>query len=262
MSLIEVRELSFRYPGRIDETLNKVSLSLDRGKFVSLLGPNGSGKSTLALILAGLKEESGGSISLSREERRTLCRIVFQNPDNQIIGETVEEDVAFGPENLNLPTCEIRERVDEALQAVSLYEKRYDSPNSLSGGEKQRLAVASALALKPQVLILDEATSMLDRKSSLSLVDLLGRECREHGLSVLFITHHTHEALNSDNIYIINNGNIVISGKPQDVLKYDILDANSLPIPYSIEVSHALGLGDALTLTELKDKILRRVRND
>lgn len=262
MSLIEVRELSFRYPGRIDETLNKVSLSLDRGKFVSLLGPNGSGKSTLALILAGLKEESGGSISLSREERRTLFRIVFQNPDNQIIGETVEEDVAFGPENLNLPTCEIRERVDEALQAVSLYEKRYDSPNSLSGGEKQRLAVASALALKPQVLILDEATSMLDRKSSLSLVDLLGRECREHGLSVLFITHHTHEALNSDNIYIINNGNIVISGKPQDVLKYDILDANSLPIPYSIEVSHALGLGDALTLTELKDKILRRVRND
>ncbi len=260
MSLLEVRGLSYRYSGSLSNALNNIYLSVGEGEFVSLLGPNGSGKSTLALILAGLRDESGGSINLTFEERRSLCGIVFQNPDNQIVGETVEEDVAFGPENLNLTQSEIRKRVDNSLHIVSLYEKRYDSPSSLSGGEKQRLAVASALALRPHVLILDEATSMLDRKNSEKILEILKSECREHGLSVIYITHHTYETVFSDRIYILNDGQIVKNGSPSDVLKYEILKENNLPVPYPVEVSHGLGLENALTLTELEKMILERVK--
>ena len=260
MALLDAINITYRYPGGTETVLGGVSLEVGKGEFVSLLGRNGSGKSTLALILSGLLEEDGGECSLSREERRSICRIVFQNPDNQIVGETVEEDTAFGPENLSLPSSEIRERTDEALRSVGLYEKRYDSPYSLSGGEKQRLSIAGALALKPQILILDEASSMLDRASIDSILTLIRRECRENGLSVLYITHHTEEAVSSDRVYILDKGKIVENGKPEEVLTYDTLTRYSLPVPYALSLSHAVGLGDCLTLEDAVKKIKERMK--
>lgn len=262
MERLEVSSLSYRYPGGAHNALSSICLSIGKGEFISLLGPNGSGKSTLALILAGLKKESGGRINLSEDERRRKVRIVFQNPDNQIIGETVEEDVAFGPENLNLTQNEIRERVDEALKSVGLYEKRHLPPSSLSGGERQKEAVASALALRPDILVLDEASSMLDKKSSQNILKILRKECREHKKSVVYITHHTDETILSDRIYILNKGRIIKSGTPEETLQYDILTQNNLSVPYPVEVAWKLGLGKSLTLSDLKEKIIERIKHD
>lgn len=261
MALIEVSSLSYQYPGRENKALSDISLSIKEGEFISVLGPNGSGKSTLALILAGLKKESGGKVSLTPEERRKKVRIVFQNPDNQIIGETVEEDVAFGPENLNLPQNEIRERVDDALKRVGLYEKRHLSPHNLSGGEKQKEAIASAMALHPEILVLDEASSMLDSKSAENILEFLLNECREKKTAVIYITHHTEETIFSDRIYILNNGTIIKSGKPEEVLTYDNLTQNNLTVPYSVGVAWRLGLENSLTLRELEKKILERLEH-
>ncbi len=262
MERLEVSSLSYRYPGGAHDALCNISLSIGKGEFISLLGPNGSGKSTLALILAGLRKESGGRINLSQDERRREVRIVFQNPDNQIIGETVEEDVAFGPENLSLSQREIRERVDEALKRVGLYDKRELTPSSLSGGERQKEAIASALALRPDILVLDEASSMLDKKSTENILEILRNECREHKRSVLYITHHTNETILSDRIYILNNGRIIKSGTPEETLNYETLHLNNLSVPYPAEVAWKLGLGNVLTLSTLKEKILERIKHD
>lgn len=260
MALIEVSSLSYKYPSSSHNALDNISLSVDKGEFISLIGANGSGKSTLALILAGLKKESGGMVNLTPGERREKVRIVFQNPDNQIIGETVEEDVAFGPENLNLNQREIRERVDDALSRVGLYEKRHHSPSSLSGGERQKEAVASALALRPDVLVLDEASSMLDRRSAENILEILRKECREHRMSVVYITHHTDETILSDRIYILNNGRITKSGKPEEVLQYETLTQNNLSLTYPVEVAWRLRLGNPLTLSQLETTILERLK--
>ncbi len=262
MALLNARDITFRYPGGTENVLDGVSLEVEKGEFVSLLGPNGSGKSTLALILSGLLAETGGECSLTRKERRSVCRIVFQNPDNQIVGETVEEDTAFGPENLSLPPSEIRERTDEALRSAGLYEKRFLSPYSLSGGEKQRLAIAGALALRPRLLILDEASSMLDRASIESVLTIIRRNCRENGLGVIYITHHTDEAVLSDRVLILDKGKIAADGKPENVLAYDILRRFSLPVPYALQLSHSLKIGDCLTLEDVEKKIRERVSDD
>lgn len=253
---LETENLSFSYCGK--PVLQDVSVSVESGSFTALLGPNGSGKSTLALILAGLMKESGGTLSLTQAERRSLCRIVFQNPDNQIIGESVEEDTAFGPENLNLPPGEIRLRVDEALSACSLIDRKKDSPRSLSGGERQRLALASVLALRPEFLILDEASSMLDRRSIDDILAIIRRECRERGLGVLYITHHTEEVVDADRVYILSRGMIAASGTPEEVLTYDNLTTSSLSLPYVLSLSHSLGLEECLTLEALASAVVRK----
>ncbi len=260
MASLTVKGLTFRYPGGKESLLKDVTLSLSKGEFVSLIGPNGSGKSTLALILSGLLEEDGGECSLTREERRSLCRIVFQNPDNQIVGETVEEDTAFGVENLSLVPSEIRRRVDEALEAVTLLGKKDMSPSSLSGGEKQRLAIAGALALKPDFLILDEASSMLDRPSISSILNLLREYCKAGKLGVLYITHHTEETVLSDRVYIMKDGRIKEEGMPEETLTYDTLVENGLPVPYALSLSHELGTGECLTIEKLEEEIKGRVR--
>lgn len=260
MAHLSVKDLTYSYPRSTSSVLSGVTLTLEKGEFVSLLGPNGSGKSTLSLILSGLLEETGGKCSLTLKERRRLCRIVFQNPDNQIVGETVEEDTAFGAENLCLPPLEIRRRVDEALDAVGLGEYKDRSPSSLSGGEKQRLAIAGALALKPDFLILDEASSMLDRASISSILSLLRRECSTENIGVLYITHHTEETVLSDRVYIMKDGRIKEEGKPEHVLRYDILRRNNLPLFYALRLSHDLDVGPSLTLESLKDEIVRRIR--
>lgn len=255
---LEAENLSFSYGGK--PVLQDVSITVESGSFTALLGPNGSGKSTLALILAGLGKEDGGRVNLTLSERRALCRIVFQNPDNQIIGESVEEDAAFGPENQRLRKEEIRLRVDEALSICSLSQKRKDSPHSLSGGERQRLALASVLALKPDFLILDEASSMLDRRSIEDILSILRRECRERKLGVLYITHHTEEVVQADRVYILNGGRITSSGRAEEVLTYDNLTSSSLSLPYALFLSHSLGLRECLTLDEAASEIAENVK--
>ena len=254
---LETENLSFSYGGK--PVLQDVSVSVESGSFTALLGPNGSGKSTLALILAGLLKEDAGSVSLTQAERRSLCRIVFQNPDNQIIGESVEEDTAFGPENLSLPPEEIRMRVDEALSACALIDRKKDSPRSLSGGERQRLALASVLALRPEFLILDEASSMLDRRSIDDILAIIRRECSERGLGVLYITHHTEEVVEADRVYILSGGRITSSGTPEEVLTYDNLTFSSLSLPYALSLSHSLGLEECLTLDKIASAVVRKV---
>ena len=254
---LETENLSFSYGGK--PVLQDVSISVESGSFTALLGPNGSGKSTLALILAGLMNEDGGTVSLTQAERRALCRIVFQNPDNQIIGESVEEDTAFGPENLNLPPEEIRLRVDEALSVCSLIDRKKDSPRSLSGGERQRLALASVLALRPEFLILDEASSMLDRRSIDDILAIIRRECYERGLGVLYITHHTEEVVDADRVYVLSGGRITSSGTPEEVLTYDNLTSSSLSLPYALSLSHSLGLEECLTLDKIASAVVRKV---
>ena len=261
MAILDVKNLSFSYPGSKKSVLESVSLHVEKGEFISILGENGSGKSTLSLILSGLLEETGGKINFTREERREKCRVVFQNPDNQIIGETVEEDVAFGAENLNLERMEIEKRVSEALMSVNLLSKRDTSPYALSGGEKEREAIASVLVLHPEILILDEVTSMLDKKNRDSILSLLRKEKEKSGLSIIHITHHTEEAVFSDRVYILSEGKIKKEGSPRTVLTYPILSSFSLSIPYAVEASYKLQLEPCLTIMELKEKIEEEVRN-
>lgn len=259
MKVIEVENLSFSYPGSGKKILKNVSLKIEKGEAVALIGPNGSGKSTLGLIVSSLLRGYEGKITPPDEERRMLCRIVFQNPDNQIIGETVEEDVAFTPENLNYDCDKIRELVERALKITRLEEKRYHKPSSLSGGERQREAVASAIAVPPMLLILDEAGSMLDRKSMDYIFSILFEECRKGDLSLLYITHNTEEAALADRVYILNDGVMVKEGKPEDVLTYKTLTQNHLSLPYALALSHELGLSETLSLSLLADEIEGRL---
>ncbi len=256
-----MRNISFSYPRCSSCALKDVSIDIEKGEFVTLLGANGSGKSTLSLILAGLLEEDSGFSSIAVEERRRRCRIVFQNPESQIIGSTVEKDVAFGPENLLLPSSEIRKRTDEALFKVGLHDKRYSSPRSLSGGEKQKLAFASVLALESEIIILDEVTAFLERQSAHDILSGIKRECTGEGKTVILVTHSVEEALLSDRVFIMDGGKTVMSGKPRDILTYSLIARIGLVAPFALYLSHELGLERCLTVGELSDGISRRLQN-
>lgn len=258
MKVIKVENLSFSYPKSGRKILSSVSLEMKKGEFAAVLGPNGSGKSTLSLILSGLLTGYDGKITPSDDIRRRECRIVLQNPDNQIIGESVEEDVAFMPENLNYESGDIKSAVERALEMTNLLDKRYLSPFSLSGGERQREAVASALSILPSLLILDESGSMLDNRARENILSILKKECRKGNLSLLYITHNTDEVIDADRVYILNDGVIKEEGRPEDVLTYDILTKNNIELPYTVALSHALGLDETLSLNRLADEITER----
>ena len=234
----------------VESAVNDVSFQVSEGEFVAILGPNGSGKSTLAKhINALLTPESGtvwvDGIDTAEEEMvweiRRRVGMVFQNPDNQLVHNVVEEDVGFGPENLGVPSEEIRERVDDALSRVGMYQERKESPNNLSGGQKQRVAVAGVLAMKPRCIVLDEATAMLDpsgRQEVLRAVRELNK--REH-ITVLWITHYMEEVTEADNIIVMDGGEIVLSGPPGKVLpNVDILKKHRLEAPQAALLAHAL----------------------
>lgn len=234
----------------VESAVNDVSFQVSEGEFVAILGPNGSGKSTLAKhINALLTPESGtvwvDGIDTAEEEMvweiRRRVGMVFQNPDNQLVHNVVEEDVGFGPENLGVPSEEIRERVDDALSRVGMYQERKESPNNLSGGQKQRVAVAGVLAMKPRCIVLDEATAMLDpsgRQEVLRAVRELNK--REH-ITVLWITHYMEEVTEADNIIVMDGGEIVLSGPPGEVLpNVDILKKHRLEAPQAALLAHAL----------------------
>ncbi len=261
-AFIELRNVCFEYKLNGPEVLravDNVTMFIERGSHVAILGRNGSGKSTLARLISGLEMPVSGSVSVSglihdgagdSLEIRRKCGIVFQNPDNQIIGTTVEEDVAFGPENLGVPREEMIIRIDKALESVGLSDKKKSAPHLLSGGQKQKLAIAGILAMDPECFILDEATSMLDPSARKEFISLVTSLVKERGMTVLNITHDMEEAVLADHVYIMTDGAIIAQGHPS--LVFDdimLLRDNGLDVPVHIEVAQKVSDITGITRT-------------
>ena len=278
--MLQTEHLSFTYPAEEGQTstvaLEDVSLSIERGSFVVVLGHNGSGKSTLAKHMNAVLLPSGGTVYVegmdTRDEAMLLeirrrVGMVFQNPDNQIVANVVEEDVAFAPENLGVPSEEIRRRVDDALAAVGMSEFTRHAPHLLSGGQKQRVAIAGVIAMAPECIVLDEATAMLDpagRREVLSAIRTLNQE---RGITVVLITHHMDEAMDADRLIVMNDGKLVIDGAPAEVFtQVEALRAMGLAAPDTVELLYGLRQGgmdvplDALTVDECADAICKALR--
>ena len=277
MEMIKTQDLAFTYPGTEDQmntrALRGVDVTIERGSFVVILGHNGSGKSTLAKTFNAVLLPSGGKVyvegmdtmdeSLLLEIRRRVG-MVFQNPDNQIVANVVEEDVAFAPENLGVPSAEIRKRVDDALEAVGMTQFVKHAPHLLSGGQKQRIAIAGVLAMKPECIVLDEATAMLDplgRREVLAAVEKLNRE---QGITVVLITHHMNEAEYADRVIVMNDGLVVMDGKPREVFtRKKELEDIGLAVPDTVSLLFSLreaGMDvpvDAITVEECADVIAK-----
>lgn len=261
-SIIKIEDLRFGYEGR--EVLRGVSLNVARGEWLALLGANGSGKSTLARHLNGLLTASAGRVEVNGREvseyarvqdLRRLVGIVFQNPDNQIVGNSVEEDTAFGPENLGVPRDEMRRRIARALERCGLAGLEQRDPNELSGGQKQRLAIAGALAVEPQVLILDEATSMLDPVGRAEVLGLLG-ELHRDGLTIIMITHDMSEVLLADRAVVLLDGGVELAGVPQEIFaRGDDLARCHIELPPVTELGNRLGYPGCCDLDELIGRI-------
>ncbi|MEG2687960.1 MAG: energy-coupling factor transporter ATPase [Clostridia bacterium] len=242
MSQIELKGVSYSYSlgeGRSIKALKNLSFSIEKGEFVALTGMNGSGKSTLAKLLNGLFVPSAGVVSIDGKdtadeattfEVRKCAGMVFQNPDNQMVATIIEDDIAFGPENLGVPRAEIETRLAAALDAVGMTEYRLKTASKLSGGQKQRIAIAGVLAMQPQILILDEATSMLDPAGRLEVMDI-AKKLNESGITIINITHNMEEAALSDRIIVLKNGKIAIDGKPKDVFSSGLLEQCGLMLP-------------------------------
>lgn len=247
---LEIKNLSFKYRHNSKETLKKINLSVEKGKWLSILGRNGSGKTTLIKLAAGLLENSSkGSIKIFDQEVNQAnfasikehIGMVFQNPDNQFVGPTVQDDVAFGLENKSIERNEMIERVNSALKDVEMIEFANREPNSLSGGQKQRVALASVLALQPDIVILDEATSMLDPKGRKSLLKLVQKLRSQYKITVIAITHDIQEIEQSDQVIIIDGGKKKLEGKPAKILIEDEkLESFGLEVPFTRRVRKRL----------------------
>ncbi|MBQ1297700.1 MAG: ATP-binding cassette domain-containing protein, partial [Clostridiales bacterium] len=243
--------------------LDGISVTIEKGSYTAILGSNGSGKSTLAKIIDILEVPDSGKVVIFGKDAsddnlfwdiRAHCCCVFQNPDNQIVGTIVEEDVAFGPENLGVPNPELRERVDQALKDVGLYEYRHRETTALSGGQKQKLAIAGALAMQPDILILDEATAMLDPSSRDDFLTLVEKMRVEKGLTLITITHDMTEALRCDKLVIVNKGKAVMEGRPEEIFLSDNLWDYGLkrPVKYNFAFEIAKLTGSTLTKEDLR----------
>jgi len=249
--IIRAEHVSFRY---LDEqaqlVLDDVSVDITPGQFVAVLGHNGSGKSTLAKHMNAVLLPSGGAVWVhgmdTRNEEhlydiRQSVGMVFQNPDNQIVATIVEEDVAFALENVGVPPAEIRQRVDEALKDVGMYEYREHSPHQLSGGQKQRVAIAGIIAMRPDCIVLDEPTAMLDPKGRTEVLKTIRKLNREHNITVVLITHYMDEAAQADRVVVMENGRIILEGGPREVFSHvDELKAVGLDVPQATELIYEL----------------------
>ena len=277
MNAIDVQNLSFTYPADEQRTypplFQKLNLRIEDGSFVAVLGHNGCGKSTLARQFNAILLPSGGSVyvygmdtaePLLLFEIRRRCGMVFQNPDNQIVANVVEEDVAFAPENLGVPPEEIRHRVDDALARVGMSEFREHAPHLLSGGQKQRIAIAGVLAMRPSCIVLDEPTAMLDPQGRRDVMDILHALHRE-GITIVLITHHMQEAAEAQRIVVMDRGAILCDGTPKEVFsRVELLRSAGLDVPDTVSLLYALrsrGVDvplDALSVEECADVLLQR----
>lgn len=259
MNLIEFKNVNFSYVVDDDEenkvtvdVLKNFNLTIEKGSFVAILGHNGSGKSTTAKLINGINIAQSGEVIVDGqkvEDNDTIFDIrrkvgmVFQNPDNQIVSSIVEEDVAFGVENLGVEPKEIRGRVDNALKTVGMYEHRLKAPNKLSGGQKQRVAVAGIIAMKPMCIVLDEPTAMLDPSGRREVMNTVKKLNKEEGITIVLITHYMDEAVQADRVVVMDDGQIKLDDTPRNVFaKVDEIKALGLDVPQSTELVYRLGI--------------------
>ena len=273
MAIIETRDLSFRYDEQSGLALDGVNLSIEEGSFTAVLGHNGSGNSTFAKHLNAILLPTGGTVWVggidTKEESRLFdirktAGMVFQNPDNQIVANVVEEDVAFACENMGLPPAEIRSRVDEALSAVGMTEFARHAPHLLSGGQKQRIAIAGVLAMRPRCIVMDEPTAMLDPSGREEVIAAVRKLNRETGMTVVLITHHMDEAALADRVIVMKGGKVALDGTPRQVFsQVERMEELSLTAPQTVLLLRELnrdGAGlslEALSPEECADQILK-----
>lgn len=274
-NIIEIKDAVYKYDEESEDVLHGVSLTVKKGEFLCILGHNGCGKSTLAKLINGLYQPTSGDVLVNGmntkdEDKilqiRSLAGMVFQNPDNQMVATIVEEDVAFGPENLGVPQQELRARVDEALQTVNMFQFKDSAPHRLSGGQKQRIAIAGILAMEPQIIIMDESTSMLDPKGRREVLETVHRLNKEKGITVVFITHFMEETVNADRIIVMGDGVIKMEGTPKEIFSQEEkIKELTLEVPPVTKMAQQLnekGLNitrNILTFEELFDSLCQLV---
>lgn len=285
MGIVKAKNLTFEYIRRdedgnvegITKAVDNVSIDIKQGDFVAVLGHNGSGKSTFAKHLNALVMPTEGTVWVdgmdTREEENTLkvrqtAGMVFQNPDNQIVGTLVDEEVGFGPENIGVPTEEIWERVEKSLKAVGMYAFRNQSPNKLSGGQKQRVAIAGIVAMKPKCIVLDEPTAMLDPLGRKDVLNVLHELNRQENVTVILITHYMEEVIDIDKLYVMDDGKLVMSGTPSEIFsQVEKLKELRLDVPHVTELAYELQkegvpLKNGILTSEEFTEELIRVRNE
>ncbi len=285
MGIVKTKNLTFEYIRRdedgnvegITKAVDNVSIDIKQGDFVAVLGHNGSGKSTFAKHLNALVMPTEGTVWVdgmdTREEENTLkvrqtAGMVFQNPDNQIVGTLVDEEVGFGPENTGVPTEEIWERVEKSLKAVGMYAFRNQSPNKLSGGQKQRVAIAGIVAMKPKCIVLDEPTAMLDPLGRKDVLNVLHELNRQENVTVILITHYMEEVIDIDKLYVMDDGKLVMSGTPREIFsQVEKLKELRLDVPHVTELAYELQkegvpLKNGILTSEEFTEELIRVRNE
>lgn len=250
MNIISFKNVHYTYPGDDSESLCGLNLDIAEGSFVAVLGHNGSGKSTLAKHMNAILVPDEGQVLINGidtadEERlidvRRNVGMVFQNPDNQIVANVVEDDVAFAPENLGVAPEEIRKRVDEALRQVEMYDFRLHAPHLLSGGQKQRVAIAGVIAMQPRIIVLDEPTAMLDPQGRAEVISTITRLCREKGMTVVLITHHMDECIGADRLVVMSNGSMIADGTPLEVFSnVELMEREGLSVPVTMRLIHEL----------------------
>lgn len=248
--IISAQNVDFKYDDDGAQILSNVSMDIKKGEFVALLGHNGSGKSTFAKHLNAILLPSGGRVLVKDMDTsdealllqlRSTVGMVFQNPDNQMVASIVEEDVAFGPENLGIPNPELRQRVDDALKAVGMYDYRRHAPHKLSGGQKQRVAIAGILAMQPDCLVLDEPTAMLDPAGRQEVMEALLKLRSEQGVTIILITHYMDEAALADRVIVMDDGEVLTEGTPREVFsQVELLRAHRLDVPQPVELAYSL----------------------
>lgn len=277
MKMVKAKDLTYEYVrvletdhGTVEEkvaALKNVNIEINKGDFVAVLGHNGSGKSTFAKHINALVQPTGGTLWVDDMdtkndelvwEIRQTAGMVFQNPDNQLVATVVEEDIAFGPENIGVEPKEIRKRVDEALATVRMSEYATHTPSKLSGGQKQRIAIAGVLAMKPQCIVLDEPTAMLDPVGRRDVMETIERLNREEGITMILITHYMDEAVRADKVFVIDDGDLVMQGTPKEIFsQVETLQKYGLDVPQVTEVAYLLrkeGIdlpADILTIEEM-----------